>query len=349
MPILDYFQNGQFSKTISEYEAILSPDADEKMIAAGAYFRIGDLSKSIKACDEIYHVMADRLDFIALYGAVLRTAGQLQKAKETFQHGLDLGGKNLPPFMNNYSNLLVDLGEEEEALLILERLVEQDPQYHDAIMNIQRIKELKQQKENANKSLIDEVNISEENLSYPEGDDFDPLLLAFTDDESKYTLEQYLKGKESAPTENVKTDKNDEPPQKLNSLISSDNEELLRLAQANKQNNPELTIRTCNKLIKNGCAPKALNPIAAEAYINLGKLDLAELFYTKAIAEGVSTVDIYVNLAQLCRMRNAFKEAKVYIGEAKKLEVPHALIQQISSEIINDLKDQNIDVQTFPE
>ena len=49
--------------------------------------------------------MADRLDYISLYGAVLRTAGQLAQAKVVFDHCLDVGGKSIPAFMNNYSNL----------------------------------------------------------------------------------------------------------------------------------------------------------------------------------------------------------------------------------------------------
>ncbi len=350
MKLFDYFQNGQFSKAVSEFEAILSPDSDEKLIAAGAYFRIGDLSKSIKACDEIYNEMADRLDYISLYGAVLRTAGQFEKAKEIFQHGLDLGGRNLAPFMNNYSNLLTDLGEMDEALVILEKLVEQDPQYQDAVMNIQRIRELKEQQKNASKSIVDEVNNLEENLTYPEEDQFDPLLMAFTEDESKYTLSNYFnKGNDSKSKEQVDSNKISEPPEKLNNLISSDNEELLRLAQANKQINPELTIRTCNQLIKRGCSPKALHATAAEAYINLKKLDLAELFYTKAVAEGVSTVDVYVNLAQLCRIRNAYTEAGSYLQQAKALEVPHSLIPQLSSEIVDELTNSKTEVQNFPE
>ncbi len=345
MTIFDYFAKGQFDKTVSEYEKLQTPTGEDKLVAAGAYFRIGELTKSINLCEEIYNEMADRLDYISLYGAVLRNSGKLAEAKKLFDHGLEIGGRLLPSFMNNYSNLLVDLGDNDQALKILEELVSNDPNYQDAVLNIRRIKDL-----NSNEKL-ESTEINENELAFPEPDEFDPFLLAFSDEESQYTISHYLKKNQKDNTQDVTNteDLQNKPPEKLNELLTTDNEELFRLAKANIQANPELTIKTCNKLIKKGCSPRALNAVAAEAYIKLSKLDLAELFYTKALAEGIQTVDIYVNLAQLCRIRNAFTEAFHYLEQAKKLDVPNEIVNKISEELEEQLKNDQNKSTVFPE
>ena len=57
MSLVETFTQGLFSKAILEYETMISPSADDKVVAAGAYFKIGDLPKSLNLCEEIYNQM----------------------------------------------------------------------------------------------------------------------------------------------------------------------------------------------------------------------------------------------------------------------------------------------------
>ena len=141
MNLIELYEQSDFRGVIKEWQKgqyQITTDQEYGFVVAASHFRLGNLNEACSFCEELDNVLSNNENFLAMYAAILRRMMLLQRAEEIFQRALELAPK-AKDVRNNYSNLLIDLGRNEEAKKILENLVSEFPDYTDAGINLQRV------------------------------------------------------------------------------------------------------------------------------------------------------------------------------------------------------------------
>ena len=316
MSLQSLFEAQNYSEVVSQHSVLSTPDSDDDLVAAGAYFRLNNFLKALELLEPHYQLLADNDVYLSIYGACLRRLGRLDEALSVFEHGVSICSSN-PNYMNNYSNLLVDLKRYDQAIEILEDLTRTYPDYLDASLNLQRAKDLRDSPPVPDSNTQDLLN-----TPFTIGEPLNPLFEAFADDEKLYSLANFIK---NAKSDQASSSKSLSGVTKLVSdvdvakKVAPSVADMHKLAQINVQTNPSLTVDLCNKLVDSGASPDALYSLVAEAFLHLRKLDFAETYYLKAFALGQSTPDILGNLAQLSLIKGSLADAKSYIERGMSL------------------------------
>jgi len=327
------FEQSKYTELTILFRDTLNPTPEDSLIAAAAYFKLNDFDNSVLILEPLYPILSDSIDYLSLLGAALRRLGRLDDALRVFKHGVQAAGSNNNAFLNNYSNLLVDLGDISEAITVLQDILKRDPSYEDASLNLTRAQRILAEKNSTTSSLtqVDQFIL---------GDPLDPLLEAFSSAESLYTLQSYLPASKGVST-NIKSDlikvaSSIAKHPLVNEQLDKQNTDLRKLAILNKQVNPKLSLRYCNQLVHNGADPTALYSLVAEAYIHLKDLMSAEKFYLKAFGMGERTLDVLANLAQLANIRGCLSEAQNYLNLALSSYPDNTSLVKLRQQILSN-------------
>ncbi|EAU71095.1 hypothetical protein BL107_06179 [Synechococcus sp. BL107] len=209
---------------------------------------------------------------------------------------------------NNYANLLIDLKRFDESLLLLDEILNINPNFIDAITNKNRLLD-SLQKVNLSQSIIESASNSAWSLA-------DPLLMAFTPDEVKRTTSKLtakvLDKNESTLLKNI--------PQSTSHELHRD--QLKMAEQAVLSKNFNLALKTCTAIYGN-CKSDLIGDVyevAADAYIGLKLFHYAEICYgCAANLKGYSFKHLF-NLANLACIRHDIILAKSYASRARDLD-----------------------------
>ena len=137
------FEQGKYSEIISlcaDNEDFVINDPSIMYILAAAQLRLGNNQAAQELCERLEGPYKENEGFLSMYAAVLRRQGLFKRSEEIFKQALAIN--NSLETRNNYSNLLIDKGEYENAKKMLSAIVEAEPNYTDAVENLERVKGL---------------------------------------------------------------------------------------------------------------------------------------------------------------------------------------------------------------
>ena len=293
-----------FPALISAYESKQesSLNLDNLNLVAIAYFKTSEYKKSVQVCEKIYPSLLNDESFIGLYGAALRCAKLFEQSKEIFEIYIDSHPES-SIVKNNYCNLLIDLGKYTEARSILDDILSRDPSYTDASANLLRLNNLIENSNNS-ASCTDPLTLAFLSSSFSqipsEGDTVDPLLNDLTPSPSKQAV----------------------------------NQDSLELSRSLATSKPEMSISLLNKLI---ISSSPLDPeyyaIASIAYINLKLFADAETSALTAVALGFSSLELFLNIANLTHMRGDINLSLFWINKAESIYGKHENISLVRNAI----------------
>ena len=319
MQLLEIFEKGSYSEVVKYWDNQqfqVSHDPESAFIAAAAHFRLGNMQKAYEICELIEGPMSNNASYLAMYAAILRRLNLLSRAEVTFKQALSIE-PNSKEVRNNYSNLLIDQKKFDQALGLLNEILNDFPDYDDAIKNQERCKSIMVE---ANKSLSNKDDKTKKDISSDEmfGD---PLDVAFNPEEVGR-----VGGKIGQITASVHNLLELDQPEKVEEAEL----EMIKLASEminQKEYTEAIDIlknirKTCSGLF--GQTYK----LASDAYIGLERFKEAEIFALMALQNDEKTISIYVNLASFAAMRKDQLMAKHWIIEAEKIDGNDSNVKQ---------------------
>ena len=191
--LINLFNNRKFEQIISSctsanYNSSTHPA--ESRILAAAHFSLGQYDAAYTLLSDLSSIFIGDVDFLSLLGATSRRLQKYSEAKSAFDDALKLQPKN-PELLNNYSNLLIDMGNLNQAASILSDLVDTHPDYSDAIQNLKRVNYMisnSTTNPSPQKTLPTKSESSDHSLSSLRN----PIELAFSKDESAQSRRDHL-------------------------------------------------------------------------------------------------------------------------------------------------------------
>lgn len=317
--LANLFSRGCYSQIIDIFRAdtnTSSIDPYSAQFLAAANFKLGNFSEAYNILLEHESALGESSDYLSLYGATCRRLGMIDAAHDLLEKALSLDPDS-HSVINNYANVLIDMGRLDKAKSMLLGVLDKNPNYIDAQSNLNRIIFLETQSSPPAAS-----NPTTQGISNTESDpmalNFDlsnPLLLAFTDEEVKHYGR--LSGKSHS----------DESSRKITL-------EKLRLAEvAVKEKNFSLALTLCSDIYLISDPLPAIYDCVADALIGLKKFQSAELFILHAILISEPTFKQYINLTALSSMRGDVKLASLYLEKASCIEPNHPHLQTVHSNL----------------
>ncbi len=328
--LLKLFQSSNFQQIVNRYNTSqlnegLDPLAAQ--VAAGAYFQLGDYTKSFKILENLETVFNNDPSFLSLYGATCRRLGDLSKAKSLLHKAVSLESDN-PIFLNNYANLLVDMRDLKEAKKCLDSALKINPEYADAKNNLNRLSVIEQAMltdEKFDESVDQPTN---QGLWKPE----DPLMFAFSEEEVVLNSQNYNNARFSEASQQSKI--SNKIPSSEQSAYAA--EKLKLAAQAIQESNLEFSLQLITEAASLLGAHCSIYINAADAYTRQQRFMEAEICYLHALTLEGPTLPIYINLSTLARIRSDFKLAKHYFTLAKSIEPQHPQLLHLSRQLDED-------------
>lgn len=310
------FEANSWNSILREYNFLqkrkVLVDPEISYIYCIALFNTSSFSQCAHHCSEIVDHFKDSPSFYSMWGAALRRSGDVQKSREIFATALERFPSD-PLISNNFSNLLIDLDELDQAKEILEKLLEasvKPSNYSDIQNNLLRIKQLQdrvsESKESSSSTLVNEADTS--SFSFQQ----DPLLFIFSDSEVKHASA-------SPPLPVV---------QKINKEELSERMVLARklCARSPKEALSELKALS-NYLVTN----PTYYAIQGEAYVALKWYDKAEIAFATSVILGATEYTSYINLANISHMKGGKKLSAFYLSKAKDLGASDALLAKVKA------------------
>jgi len=313
------FQAGRYRELVQVCEQELQPAQDPlaAQVLAAALFQLSQYEQAAAVLAELEGALGDLADYLSLYGATCRRLGRLDRARELLARAyrVDPASKAI---RNNYANLLIDLGELQQARLLLEALLQEDPDFRDARVNLNRLEFHRQSHQVDPQPAPSAPSRSASWLPN------DPLMLAFSDSEVQRTRQDV-----KLDPEGVRVAARLPSPQSQEMA----SEQLTMAARAIQQSNPQFALDLCSQAHA-GLGPNSLvYTNAADAYINLQRFHEAEICLLHALALGAGTVSTYINLISLASMRADFALADHYLNAAAALDPQNPQLQQVKANL----------------
>ena len=152
-----------------------SDDPFALQLFGAVYFKLGNFSKSFSLLENLESILGTDVSYLSLFAATCRRLGQFSKAEALFLKALKIQPDSIET-KNNYANLLIDLGKYQQAIDLLNVIIQSNPNYHDAVNNLERASNLlTTSSQNAN----DDSSVpADKSWSLP-----DPLMLSFDGNE----------------------------------------------------------------------------------------------------------------------------------------------------------------------
>ena len=314
--LYENYSQGYYNKVVSIAESEIQncvASSDSSKIQAASYFKLGDFQKCHDILAELEKIYDSEPDYLSLYAAASRRLGHLEKSSQLFKLALSIEPNSLP-IKNNYANLLIDLGQFEEAKQLLDEVLTAVPSYEDAIKNKNRLQFLES---NQHVPLVTDNNEQSAGLV----DLGDPLLLAFADEEVKRSDKRYKFRRNSHPS----LASLPEP----NSAESA--EDFIKMAyQASSNGDHDFAFKLCSQSLQQIGPQAVIYDCVSDLFLNLKNFRESELFLLHAISLDGPSPKRLLNLCNFASMRGDFKLATHYLEAASSLDPSHPQLQPIS-------------------
>lgn len=314
----------------SEFRAQSNPLIAQ--IVAACYFKIGDFASCLSILEEIESSFANESSFWSLYGITCRRLGDLERAAVFLSKAIELDPDSIA-YKNNYSNLLIDLGKLQEAIDVLEKIIAIEPDYKDALDNLNRAKFLYANSDASVNSPLESDHSNPSSLeatcatlnvtsAFP-----DPLMAAFSDNEVEIygRIKKHMSQASSSSL--------------LSKLPTSNDQETglesLKLARkAFQEKQYQLSLKLCSKALLHLGPNPSIYDISADCFISLKQFLYAELCLLQAVVLSTPTSKQYINLVTLTMIRGDLSLSSHYLNLAAGVDphnpnLPH-LTKQIS-------------------
>ena len=296
----EIYNQGKYSEIIELFEkkenSYLTNDANAQMILAAANFKLDRFSYCLQILENIEGVFSNDPHFFSLYGASYRRMGLTQEALKKFQIAINLSNNSDHRILNNYANLLLDTDQTDEAVLIWEKILKDDPSYEDAKINLEKAR-LKVNSELEN----------EENNSYQETIESlsDPLLAAFSEEEVKDDAARKKIHKHKIPSEIQQLMPQHTDIKQL--VLEKDN----LLQKCLSERNYNMGLKLTAELRDLGLPESLVYKYASDCFIGLKNFKDAEINLLHSLLLEPESTNSLVNLLSLCTMKGDFKRAEV--------------------------------------
>lgn len=326
----DLFEKKKYSELIQlaeENNVYFDKDPYLHKFKAASLFCIGNYKDAFIILNSLESSFGESADFLSLYAATARCLGDLVKSKDLFLKALSVDPDSLQ-IQNNYSNLLIDLKEYYASKSILEKIVQIDPSYRDAVNNLDRIDSII-----ANLASV-EVNNQAPFLRTSSLTLDDPLLFAFHDEEIDFSRKRYIdkyKSKLDVPF----SDYSISP-----SIDSVALEQLEAAASALSENNSSLVLKLCSQVRVSLPLNSRVYEYASDAYLNMKLFKQAECCLLHSILLGGCSLKHFFNMVSFCRMRRDFTLASFYLGKAIDIDPTSEEVSKLKSTLDSDLVNQ---------
>lgn len=328
--ILDCFTRGDYSRGVElaqENQILPSNDPYSSHVVAACLFRLGRFQDSFKLLQQLESSLSENVEYLSLYGATSRRLGYFDKAESLLSKALDIDSANIS-IRNNYANLLIDLRRHREASDILHSILEDNPDFNDAKVNLDRLKSLSVSENNHD---LDEQTLNDLDDTTDNASSFiDPLAMAFAEEEVR------LHGRMKSSNKNNPI---------VNSLPHSDDKSValdkLRLAeQAILEHSPDLALNLLSESLLSIGSIAALYDCAADALVQKKAYQHAEIMYLHAALLDKPTVKQLINLFSLSLIRGDITLSEVYLQRVKALSPDHEHLPGMIAKL-DSLKSKN--------
>lgn len=306
--LLQKYQERAYSEIISiatSNNITPANDPASANIVAAAHFSLGQVRESIELLSVLEESLGDDDSFLSLYGAALRRSGDFKASSLMFKRALAQSPDNI--FLkNNYANLLIDLEKYSDAKDLLLTIVSLNPDYKDAVENLQRVESLLLAKSQSN-DLYSSNPATVSSSSRSIDSLLDPLLLAFDSQEVQ----------EHGRLSNL--------PELKAAVTNTDSRSigLEKLKLANKavsEDNLSFALEICSKsYIQLGCDSNVFDCVS-DAYLKSNRFLEAEISILHSLAFSPPSMKHYINLTSLASMRLDFQLAEFYYQKAMCLD-----------------------------
>jgi len=316
--LMALFESGRFRDVVQMAQTAAIDPRSEPLLAqvhAASLFKLGLYSESLPILDELYSPLCHDPDYLNLLASTCRRLGMLDRARTVFAEALKLSVS--PAIRNNYANLLVDLGQYQEAKQILELLVSDNPAYNDAVSNLNRLEFLlsKPVARSEGSSLAGGTVVQSRDQSWQP---LDPLMLAFSDEEINLPAKS-----KSAFASKL--------PEPKNLQLAS--EQLQQAQRAVRENNPEFALSLCSQIRFTLPSNESVYVHASDAYIRLRRFHEAEICALTAVALGLANFNIYANLVTFTCMRGDDILANQYLEKAASLDPSNTVLARLRQQV----------------
>ena len=298
-------------------------------VLAASYFHLGQYSEALLLLREIESCFSDDSNYLSLYGACLRRCGNFEDARLQLEMALKLK-PHYAPFRNNYANLLIDLDDYQQAESILVELLDDDPDYIDAQVNLRRLKERQQ---------IQQLQPTEEFNTESAWTFSDPLMLAFDEDEVKRT-----RPKPADPGQ-INSDLKGKLPALKDQQIASD--QLTLALKAVQEGRYVFALQLCSQVHHSTPTSSGLFECISDAYIALKRFTEAETCLLHALQLGSRSFKLYANLTSLLCIRRDFPLAQYYFEQASLLDEANPLLSKLRVQIAKGQKGSKLPIVRF--
>jgi Flp pilus assembly protein TadD len=319
--VMKLYEEGLFQEVVHSIDLNELTASNDPIVAkflAASYFQLGQYAEALPLLKEIESCFSSDSDYLSLYGACLRRCGDFEGARIQFELALQIK-PNHAGVQNNYANLLIDLGELQQAESILVELLENDPSYSDAQVNLHRLRE-RQRIEKMKPAEPTALALSASNFG-------DPLMLAFGEDEVRRT-----RPKSNISTQ-IQSDLNGQLPSLKQQQVAADK---LKLAmQAVLEGRYQFALQLCSQVHQSMPTSSVLFECLADAYIALQRFPEAEICLMHALQLGANSFKLNANLSSLLCIRRDFALAQHYLEQASSIDANNASLSRLRSQIAN--------------
>tara|TARA_B100001964_G_C14203950_1_gene587200 strand:+ start:315 stop:1415 length:1101 start_codon:yes stop_codon:yes gene_type:complete len=336
--LISLFQAGRYFEVVRQADVLgLQPQLHPIpcQILAASCFQLAEYARAGELLEQLEPALGHDRDFLSLYGANCRRLGQLDKAEKLLSRALKLD-PDAPQVRNNYANLLIDLDRLSEASSILEKLLQDDPNYKDAQVNLNRLDFRIRQN-----TSIDFPDLKVGNQASSSPADWkpkDPLMLAFAEEEVRQA------GAVNLPPLSPSA-------AALVSLLpkgegSQDAVEKIQLAaQSVAEGNADFALQLCGVSLESLGANASIYVNASDAYVLKNRLLEAEVCLLHALAIGGPATSHYLNLVSLASFRGDISLARYYLDQAAGLDPSHPQLQKVRNSL--ERRDQSLAKQPY--
>jgi tetratricopeptide (TPR) repeat protein len=324
--LLTLFNEAKYSEVISHCEKnedFLLNDPNSSYIYAACHFKLGSYQQAQNVCERIEGPYQNNENFLSMYAAILRRQGLFERSEEFFRKALSLNETD--EIKNNFSNLLIDRGRYIEAKDMLQEIVQKNPHYEDARINLTRVSEILSSNEKSKKSQI-----SSNNEKFNTSDYSDPI-------EAAFAVGEVIKcgakvGNETSEALNIiDIDTNVDLEQaELDSLQIAE-----ELVQKN-QNRAALDV--CNQIRKRKGSNFRVYRTASDAYLGMKEYQKAETYGFQAFILGDQSTGLKINLCNFAAMRGDFYSARYWLNEAKMQDPSNEAVTKTIDIVFKDIQ-----------
>ena len=331
--ILNLYRQHRHQDVLDTVKSIPLGSIEEPRVAfviAASHFNLGHYQDALRFLESIEAELSTDASFLSLYGATCRRLGKLESARRLLKQAITADSSAKEP-KNNYANLLIDLGDYKEARLILQSLVDDHPDYNDAITNLNRLayreSVLEADRDQQNPRPVPSPVVS---LPIDAESPWDPLAEAFSEQEIHDTQQRYRKSQRLSPVLLRKL--SGSIPDLSNSQIAADQ---ITLANALlEEGNSEKVLKLCTSILALQEAPSSpCYAIASQAYLRLGRTREAENCLLQSVVLGDCSFSSFVNLSSFALMRRDFSLALHYLDRAAGVDPSATILSSLRNKI----------------